>query len=111
MATEELPGIPEYPEFAEEASRQMEEDELSHGMIFPVPPASRSSRVTQAPFQRTALDDAPHGTQSRNEVMRRRVENADGNAGRISDSSRSQLPKQRTHFLRPCAGPEHKDRA
>eukprot|EP00959_Pyramimonas_sp_CCMP1952_P037048 775291-Pyramimonas_sp.AAC.1 len=56
----------------------MEEDELSDGMVVPVPPASRSLLVTRAPLQRSLLDDVPHGIRSRNEVMRRRVENADG---------------------------------
>eukprot|EP00959_Pyramimonas_sp_CCMP1952_P095529 1997340-Pyramimonas_sp.AAC.1 len=79
MATEELP---EDPEFIEEAFRHMEEDELSGEMVVPVPPASRSSQVTRAPLQRSLLDDVPHGIQSRDEVMRRRVENADGRAGR-----------------------------
>eukprot|EP00959_Pyramimonas_sp_CCMP1952_P175158 3660393-Pyramimonas_sp.AAC.1 len=77
MATEELPGIPDDPEFIEGEVRQME-DELSDGMIAPAPPASRSSQVTRTPLQRSLLDDAPHGIQSRNEVMRGRVENADG---------------------------------
>eukprot|EP00959_Pyramimonas_sp_CCMP1952_P352079 7376809-Pyramimonas_sp.AAC.1 len=62
----------------------MEEGELSlsDGMIVPVPPTTRAPRVTRTPLQRSLLDDVPHGIQSRNEVMRRRVENADGSMGR-----------------------------
>eukprot|EP00959_Pyramimonas_sp_CCMP1952_P158657 3318649-Pyramimonas_sp.AAC.1 len=64
----------------------MEEDELSDGMIVPGPPASRSSQVPRRPLQRSLLDDVPHGMQSRYEVMRGNVENADGSAGRVFDS-------------------------
>eukprot|EP00959_Pyramimonas_sp_CCMP1952_P221899 4639137-Pyramimonas_sp.AAC.1 len=60
----------------------MEEDELSDGMVVPVPPASRSLLVTRTHLQRSLLDDAPHGIQSRCGVMRRRIENADGSTGR-----------------------------
>eukprot|EP00959_Pyramimonas_sp_CCMP1952_P152054 3181342-Pyramimonas_sp.AAC.1 len=76
MATKELPGGPEDPEFIGEAFRQMEEDELSEGMVVPVTPASRSSLAPRTPLQ------GSRGMRSRNEVMRRRVENVDGSAGR-----------------------------
>eukprot|EP00959_Pyramimonas_sp_CCMP1952_P269826 5641420-Pyramimonas_sp.AAC.1 len=60
MATEELPGIPEDPEFIEEALGQMEQNELSDGMVFPVSPATRPPQVTRTPLQRSLLDDVPH---------------------------------------------------
>eukprot|EP00959_Pyramimonas_sp_CCMP1952_P254718 5320224-Pyramimonas_sp.AAC.1 len=56
-------------------------------------PASRPSLVTRAPFQRSLLGDAPRGIQSRNEVMRRRVENVDGNTGRVSESVSEPAPE------------------
>eukprot|EP00959_Pyramimonas_sp_CCMP1952_P075609 1580380-Pyramimonas_sp.AAC.1 len=59
----------------------MEEDELPDGMIVPAPPTTRSPQVTRTPPHRSLLDDVPHGIQSRSEVMRRRVENADGSTG------------------------------
>eukprot|EP00959_Pyramimonas_sp_CCMP1952_P274036 5728206-Pyramimonas_sp.AAC.1 len=89
----------------------MEEDELSDGMVVPAPPASRSLLVTRTPLQRSLLDDAPHGVLSRDEVMRRRVENSDGSTGRVPDSVSGQVPNQRTRFLMPRAGPEHQGRA
>eukprot|EP00959_Pyramimonas_sp_CCMP1952_P256092 5348958-Pyramimonas_sp.AAC.1 len=93
MATAELPGIPEDPEFIEKSFRHMEEDKLSDGMIVPVPPALRSSQVTRTPLQRSLLDDAPHVIQSRNEVMRVRVESADGSTGRVFDSVSEPAPE------------------
>eukprot|EP00959_Pyramimonas_sp_CCMP1952_P226675 4739624-Pyramimonas_sp.AAC.1 len=65
----------------------MEECALSGGMAAPVPPASGSSLVTRAPLQRSLLDDAPRGIQSRCEAMRGRVENAHGSTGRVFDSA------------------------
>eukprot|EP00959_Pyramimonas_sp_CCMP1952_P161595 3379108-Pyramimonas_sp.AAC.1 len=55
-------------------------------MVILVPPASRLLLVTRTLLQRSLLDDAPHGIQSRNDLMRRRVENADGSTGWVSDS-------------------------
>eukprot|EP00959_Pyramimonas_sp_CCMP1952_P212631 4448947-Pyramimonas_sp.AAC.1 len=66
--------------------RQLKENRLSGGMVIPVPPASRSSQMTRTPIARSLLDDVPHGIRSRSEVMHRRVENADGDTGRVSES-------------------------
>eukprot|EP00959_Pyramimonas_sp_CCMP1952_P418632 8769809-Pyramimonas_sp.AAC.2 len=59
MTTEELQGIPGDPELIEEAFRQMEEHELSDGMLVHVPPASRSSQMTRMPLSEVVARRRP----------------------------------------------------